>query len=73
MDNNKLTGGVPDGPDDAYIWEIEQQADGTKAIKNKKTAQYLTIGSYDATTKTIGLGDYSSGNGQFWEFWVIEI
>lgn len=71
VDNGKLTRGVPSGQDDAYIWYVEQQADGTKAIKNKKTGQYLTMGAFDSSTKTIGLADLVKGDNKF--SWNLEL
>ncbi len=57
IDNGFLTHGNPDGADDTYIWFIEQQTDGTKAIKNKKTSQYITLSQYDSTTYTLKVAD----------------
>jgi hypothetical protein len=69
VDNGILTRGTPDGPDNAYIWEIEQRSDGMKAIKNKLTSQYITMSNYDETTYTLGLEDGTKDNGQVsWNF-----
>ncbi len=64
-DNGALTNGIPDGPDDAYIWFIEEQADGSKAIRNKKTSRYITMAAYDSTSLTLGLADYAEGDDAF--------
>jgi len=40
-DNGNLLTGVPEGPDNSYIWIVENRENGTKAIKNKGTNEYI--------------------------------
>jgi hypothetical protein len=71
VDNGVLTHGTPDGADEAYIWVIEPLADGTKALRNKKTSQYLTMSTYDASSLTLGLKDYAKGDLSFsWDIMI---
>lgn len=42
-DGSSVSSGTPEGPDDSYIWMVEEQADGSKALKNKASGSYLVI------------------------------
>lgn len=46
--NGGVAQGVPEGPDDSFIWTVEEQSNGAKALKNVAAGQYLTLngGSY---------------------------
>lgn len=42
-DAASVVSGIPEGADDSYIWMVEEQADGSKALKNKALGLYLVI------------------------------
>lgn len=67
-DDGSLTTGIPDGPDDAFIWIIELKDDGSKAIKNKKSSLYLSVSKSDSALSCTG---YSDGEAAFlWDFQI---
>lgn len=69
FDDGALTTGTPEGPDDAFIWIIELQDDGTKAIKNKKSSQYLSISNN--TNSSFDFTDFADGQRAFlWNFQI---
>ena len=69
VDNGVLTYGTPSGPDDAYIWVIDEQPDGTKTIKNKLTSQYLSMTNYNTADFSLGCANLSAGDAKFlWNF-----
>lgn len=68
-DGNSLTTGIPEGPDDAFIWVVELMEDGTKAIKNKLSSQYLSILKSDGST--VACIDFADGEMAFlWDFQI---
>lgn len=71
VDNDQLTYGVPSGADNAYIWFFEQQADGSKAIRNKLTSQYISLVNYDKTSLTLGCSDFAPGDGKL--LWNVQV
>lgn len=67
-DDSKLTVGKPSGADDAYIWMIEEKEDGRKAIKNKKTGEYLSIEGYQKEKGEVSLSKTLSDKTAVWNF-----
>lgn len=67
-DDGVLTEGKPKGADDAYIWIIEERADGSKAIRNKKSSWYLTTKGYTEDEGTVSLSDNDKDTGSSWNF-----
>ncbi len=69
VDSGILKAGKPSGPDDSYLWSVELLPDGTKALKNKKTAQYLSMNDFNSASAAPGFEKFKeSDKGLSWNF-----
>lgn len=70
-DNGVLTSGTPDGPDDTYIWMIEEVENGMKKIKNKSTETFLTLSNYEQDSATLTCETLDNSDDRF--LWDVKI